>query len=77
MALVDDAVQAKTLALPALEALTMAQAFLHTIASRGDAVALRTSDGAFEIRYDELTDRMAEIAAALAAHGVLPGDTVE
>ncbi len=59
-----------------LRAPTMAQAFLATIASRGDAVALRTSDGAVEIRYRELPDRLAEVAAALAAHGVSRGDTV-
>ncbi len=76
MALVDDAVQAKTAEPPGLGAPTMAQAFLRTIAWRGDAVALRTPDGLTEVRYDMLGDAMGRIAAALAAHGVSPGDTV-
>ena len=76
MALVDDAVRAKTIAPPGLAAPTMAQAFLRTIAWRGDAVALRTPDGSTQVRYDELLDVMGAIAAALTAHGVSPGDTV-
>jgi long-chain acyl-CoA synthetase len=76
MALVDDAVRAKTIAPPGLDAPTMAQAFLRTIAWRGDAVALRTPDGSTQVRYDELLDLMGAIAAALTAHGVSPGDTV-
>ena len=76
MALVDDAVRAKTVAPPGLAAPTMAQAFLRTIAWRGDAVALRTPDGSTQVRYDELLDVMGAIAAALTAHSVSPGDTV-
>lgn len=76
MVVVDNLVESPVGEPKSLSALTMAQAFLHTIASRGDAVALRTSDGAVEIRYDELTGRMAEIAAAFAAHGISPGDAV-
>jgi len=76
MALVDDAVRAKTITPPGLAAPTMAQAFLRTIAWRGDAVALRTPDGSTQVRYDELLDVMGAIAAALTAHGVSPGDTV-
>lgn len=76
MALVDDAARAKTIAPPGLAAPTMAQAFLRTIAWRGDAVALRTPDGSTQVRYDELLDVMGAIAAALTAHGVSPGDTV-
>jgi long-subunit acyl-CoA synthetase (AMP-forming) len=76
MAVGDDAVRAGVGTPPALEAPTMAQAFLRTIGCRGEAVALRASDGSLEVRYDELVDRMGRIAAALAAHGVSPGDTV-
>ena len=76
MALVDDAVRAKTITPPGLAAPTMAQAFLRTIAWRGDAVALRTPDGSTQVRYDELLDVMGAIAAALTAQGVSPGDTV-
>ena len=76
MVVVDNLVESPVGEPKSLSALTMAQAFLHTIASRGDAVALRTSDGAVEICYDELTGRMAEIAAAFAAHGISPGDAV-
>ncbi len=61
---------------PALDAPSMAQAFLRTIDWRGDAVALRASDDSQEIRYDKLVGRMTRIAAALSAHGVSPGDTV-
>lgn len=61
---------------PGLLASTMAQALLSTIACRGDAVALRSSDGAVDIRYDELTERLRAVAAALAALGVGRGDTV-
>ncbi len=61
---------------PALGASTMAQAFLRTIARRGNAVALRTSDESTELRYDELPELLRAVAAALAAHGVARGDTV-
>jgi long-subunit acyl-CoA synthetase (AMP-forming) len=54
----------------------MGQALLSTIACRGSAVALRSSDGAVEIRYDELTEHLRAVAAALAALGVRRGDTV-
>ena len=76
MVVLDNRVESRVGEPQALGAPTMAQAFLCTIASRGDAVALRTSDGAVAIRYRELPDRMAEVAAALAAHGLSRGDTV-
>jgi long-chain acyl-CoA synthetase len=61
---------------PALGASTMAQVFLRSIARRGNAVALRTSDGVTEIRYDELPELLRAVAAARAAHGVARADSV-
>ncbi|NVN53464.1 AMP-dependent synthetase/ligase [Mycolicibacterium hippocampi] len=61
---------------PGLGAPTMAQSFLRTIAACGDAVALRTPDDTVTIRYRELPGRMTEVAAALAALGISPGDSV-
>src|SRR4051794_10075490 len=59
-----------------LGATTMCEALLITLAERGDAVALRTSDDATCLTYAELHERVRCAAAGLAALGVKRGDAV-
>src|SRR3954451_17098172 len=60
----------------ALQETTLCGALLRTIAERGDAVALRTPDGATSFTFAEAGERIRAIAAALAALGVGRGDAV-
>src|SRR4051812_39885291 len=59
----------------AADAGTLCAAFQATAARRGDAIALRTPEGA-EITWKEYADRVRALAAGLAAHGIGRGDTV-
>ena len=59
----------------AAEAQTLCAAFQATAARRADAVALRTPDDV-EITWREYANRVRGIAAGLAAHDVVRGDTV-
>src|SRR3954453_14498359 len=65
-----------TAAPKALQETTMCGALLRTIAERGDAVALRTPDGAVSFTFAEAGERIRAIAAALAGLGVGRGDPV-
>src|SRR3954470_9599742 len=60
----------------ALQETTMCGALLRTLGERGDAVALRTPDGAVSFTFAEAGERIRAIAAALAALGVGRGDAV-
>jgi len=55
---------------------TMCAAFQQTVARHPEAVALRTPGGAVTITWQQYGDRVARIAAGLAALGVRRGDTV-
>src|SRR5690349_199545 len=55
---------------------TMCEAFQQTVARHPGAVALRTAGGAVTITWAQYSDRVARIAAGLAALGVGRGDTV-
>jgi len=61
---------------PALDAPDLCQAFARTVAQRGDAVALRSSDGATALTWREFDERMRAAAGGLADLGVGPGGTV-
>ena len=61
---------------PGLKAATMAEAFQATAAAFSDQVALRTQGDAQSFTWGEYADRVARIAAGLAALGVERGDTV-
>ncbi len=61
---------------PVLRHETVAAILLDTIASRGDEPALRSADGAVELSFTDLGDRVRRIAAGLTAIGVQRGDTV-
>src|SRR3954453_16464123 len=65
-----------TAAPKALQETTMCGALLRTIAERGDAVALRTPDGAVSFTFAEAGERIRAVAAALAGLGVGRGDPV-
>jgi long-subunit acyl-CoA synthetase (AMP-forming) len=54
---------------------TLCEAFQATAARRGQAVALRTSEGE-ETSWASYAERVRRIAAGLAAHGIGRGDTV-
>ena len=56
--------------------ITVAGAFLNTVARKPDAVAVRTLDDAVSYTWTELAERVAIAAGALRARGVQPGDTV-
>src|SRR3712207_4198164 len=60
----------------ALQARTMCEALLTTIAERGDAVALRTPDDGVALTYAELGERLRAVAGGLHDLGVRRGDTV-
>ena len=60
----------------ALSAATMCQALQITVAERADAVALRTIGDEVSITFAEYAERIRQLAGALHALGVKPGDTV-
>ena len=55
---------------------TIPQAFLQTAAQRPDDVAYRTRDDEVSITWGEARNRVADLAARLAALGLRRGDTV-
>ena len=55
---------------------TLCDAFQASVARCGDNVALRTPDDSVVISWREYGDRVRQIAAGLAAHGIAHGDTV-
>ena len=59
----------------AASATTLCGAFQATAARRGDGVALRTPEGE-AISWSAYAEKVAAIAAGLAAHGIGRGDTV-
>jgi long-subunit acyl-CoA synthetase (AMP-forming) len=59
-----------------LSADTLCAAFQATVVERPGQVALRTPGGSVSITWEEYRNRVARIAAGLAALGVGPGDTV-
>ena len=48
---------------PALDAPDLCEAFARTVAQRGDAVALRSSDGTTAFTWREFDERMAEVGS--------------
>jgi long-chain acyl-CoA synthetase len=60
----------------ALDARSLCEAFQITAAARGDAVAVRSADGATELTYARLRDEVERVARGLHALGVRAGDTV-
>lgn len=54
---------------------TWPEAFQQTVAVRGDAVALRTADGALTFTWRQYADEVRRIAGGLAALGLQRGDT--
>jgi long-subunit acyl-CoA synthetase (AMP-forming) len=60
----------------ALDCATIPEAFQQTASERPDQVAVRTPDGATELTYAQLADRIRATAAGLHALGVRRGDTV-
>jgi long-chain acyl-CoA synthetase len=60
----------------ALDAPDLCEAFARTVAERGDAVALRSSDGTTALTWREFDERMRAAAGGLADLGVGPGGTV-
>src|SRR5215470_2356417 len=57
-------------------ATSLCEVFQATVAARGDAIALRSSDGLLQINWREYGEQVRRIAAGLAALGVRRGDTV-
>ncbi len=55
---------------------SLCEVFQATVAARGDAVALRSSDGRQEITWREYGERVRRLAAGFVALGVRRGDTV-
>ena len=60
----------------ALDAATLCESFQTTAAARADQIALRTIAGGVEITFGEYAQRVRQLAGALHALGVRPGDTV-
>jgi long-chain acyl-CoA synthetase len=60
----------------ALDARSLCEAFQITAAKRGDAVAVRTPDGAVELTYAQLRDEVERVARGLHRVGVRAGDAV-
>ena len=60
----------------ALDARSLCEAFQITAERRGDAVAVRTPDGAIELTYAQLRDEVERVARGLHRIGVRAGDTV-
>ena len=61
---------------PPLDAGDLCEAFARTVARRGDAPALRSSDGAVTLSWREFDECMRAVAGGLADLGVEPGGTV-
>src|SRR3954451_18234898 len=69
--------QEQTAARPdALDARSLCEAFQITAAKRGDAVAVRTPDGAGELTYAQVRDEVERVARGLHQLGVRAGDAV-
>src|SRR5919197_6781534 len=60
----------------ALDAQSLCEAFQITAKARGDAVAVRTPDGATELTYAQLRADVERVARGLHRLGVRAGDTV-
>src|SRR5689334_4954719 len=60
----------------ALDARSLCEAFQITAARRGDAVAVRTPDGAVELTYAQLREEVERVARGLHRIGVRAGDAV-
>jgi long-subunit acyl-CoA synthetase (AMP-forming) len=60
----------------ALEARSLCEAFQITSAARGDAMAVRSADGATQLTYAQLRDEVERVARGLHRLGVRAGDTV-
>jgi long-subunit acyl-CoA synthetase (AMP-forming) len=60
----------------ALDARSLCEAFQITAQARGDAVAVRTPDGATDLTYAQLRDEVERVARGLHRLGVRPGDAV-
>jgi long-chain acyl-CoA synthetase len=60
----------------ALAARSLCEAFQITAARRGDAVAVRTPDGAVELTYAQLRNEVERVARGLHRIGVRAGDAV-
>ena len=60
----------------ALSARTLCEAFQRTVAERSEQVALRTSDGALEVTWEQYAHRVRALAAGLHARGLRRGDTL-
>jgi len=60
----------------ALDARSLCEAFQITAAKRGDAVAVRTPNGAVELTYAQLRDEVERVARGLHRVGVRAGDAV-
>ncbi|MEH3054229.1 MAG: AMP-dependent synthetase/ligase [Patulibacter minatonensis] len=61
---------------PATVAATLPAALAVTVASRPDAVAVRTADGASSLTWRALEEQARRLAAVVRGLGVQPGDTV-
>src|ERR687894_2224569 len=61
---------------PALDAVTLCEAFQTTAEANPDRVALRTKGDEFSCTWSEYADRVRRLAAGFAALGVGKGDTV-
>jgi long-chain acyl-CoA synthetase len=61
---------------PALDARSLCEAFQITAQARGDAVAVRSADGAAELTYAQLGGEVERVARGLHRIGVRRGDTV-
>jgi long-chain acyl-CoA synthetase len=59
-----------------LDARSLCEAFQITSAERGDALAVRSADGATELTYAQLRDEVERVARGLHRLGVRAGDTV-
>src|SRR5881392_3128988 len=64
------------MAMAALDARSLCEAFQITAQARGDAVAVRSADGALELTYEQLRAEVERVARGLHRLGVRPGDTV-
>ena len=60
----------------AIDARSLCEAFQITAQARGDAIAVRSADGAVTLTYAQLRDEVERVARALHALGVRAGDTV-
>jgi long-chain acyl-CoA synthetase len=60
----------------ALDARSLCEAFQMTAERRGDAIAVRSADGATELTYAQLRDEVERVARGLHRLGVRAGDAV-